>query len=100
MPTLHKLESLRRGYHRWSIAPISFAYGHMYDLLSIHVECPRWFEVVPSPVGGPEFYKKTSWASQGEQASKQQSPMVPASGPAWVPALTFLNYLLQAFMYA
>ena len=47
--------------------------------------------------GGPEFYKKTGWASQEEQESRQNSSMIfasvlpPGSSPAWVPILPILS---------
>ena len=36
----------------------------------------------PGQVGGPELHKKASWASYGEQASKQHPFMALASVPA------------------
>ena len=51
--------------------------------------------------GGPEWCKKSGWANQGEQASKQHLSMASASIPgpkslSWILALTSLDDGLQA----
>lgn len=50
--------------------------------------------------GGPGWYKKGGWAGHGEQASKQPSSAVFASGPAsrWLhefPSLTSFHGVLM-----
>jgi hypothetical protein len=61
-----------------------------FSQLVIKGKGPLW--VGPSLGWQSWFYKRTGWASQGKQASKEHISMasasVPAFWPAWVPVLT------------
>lgn len=56
--------------------------------------------------GSPGLYKKVAWASQGKQASKSHSSMVPAWVLAWLPSINasqinpFLSELVMVFATA
>lgn len=56
--------------------------------------------------GSPGLYKKVAWASQGKQASKCHSSMVPAWVLAWLPSINasqinpFLSELVMVFATA
>jgi hypothetical protein len=67
---------------------VSFEKRPPWDLAVRHflnkwsgMEACRWYHLWAGSLG---FYKKTSWASQGRQASKKHPSKAPASWPAWV----------------
>lgn len=70
--------------------------GRPVDIAVGHFLINEWYAKAQPTVGGSELYLKASWASNGEQASKQYSSMISASDPtsrflSWYPALIFLH---------